>query len=94
MVVYVFNPSTWEADAGVSLFVQSQPGLQSKFQNSQGYTEKPCPEKQNKTNKKEKKKELFSFLFKVFSMFTHVLLYFFKGVIYVRLKFLYHHHKM
>jgi len=29
----IFNPSTQEAEAGGSLF---------EFQNSQGYTEKPC----------------------------------------------------
>jgi hypothetical protein len=29
----------------------SQPGLQSEFQDSQGYTEKPCLEKQQQTNK-------------------------------------------
>jgi hypothetical protein len=27
-------------------WVQGQPGLQSEFQDSQGYTEKPCLEKQ------------------------------------------------
>jgi hypothetical protein len=31
-------------------WVRGQPGLQSEFQNSQGYTEKPClKKKQNKT---------------------------------------------
>jgi hypothetical protein len=39
-----FNPSTWEAEAGRFL-VQGQPGLQSEFQDSQSYTEKPCLEK-------------------------------------------------
>jgi hypothetical protein len=28
---------------------EGQPGLQSEFQDSQSYTEKPCLEKQNKT---------------------------------------------
>jgi hypothetical protein len=34
--------------------VQGQPGLQSEFQDNQGYTEKPCLEKQikKKTTKK------------------------------------------
>jgi hypothetical protein len=32
----------------VDLWVWGQPGLQSEFQDSQGYTEKPCLEKQNK----------------------------------------------
>jgi hypothetical protein len=35
--------------------VQGQPGLQSEFQNSQGYTEKPCLEKQNKTKQNKTK---------------------------------------
>jgi hypothetical protein len=34
-----FNPSTWEAEAGGSLSWR-----QSEFQDSQGYTEKPCVE--------------------------------------------------
>jgi hypothetical protein len=38
-------------------WVQGQSGLQSEFQDSQGYTEKPCLEKQNKTNKKKPKKQ-------------------------------------
>jgi hypothetical protein len=38
MLVHAFNPSTWEVD----LWVQGQPGLQSEFQDSRGYTEKPC----------------------------------------------------
>jgi hypothetical protein len=35
--------------------VGGQPGLQSEFQDSQGYTEKPCLEKQNKTKQKTNK---------------------------------------
>jgi hypothetical protein len=33
----------------------SQPGLQSEFQDSQGYTEKPCLKKQNKTKQNKTK---------------------------------------
>jgi hypothetical protein len=41
IVLHTFNPSTEEAEAGRSLWVQGQPGLQKKFQESQGcYTEK------------------------------------------------------
>jgi hypothetical protein len=41
VVVHAFNPSPWEAEAGGSL--SSRPTwLQSEFQDSQGYTEKPC----------------------------------------------------
>jgi hypothetical protein len=38
-------------------WVRGQPGLQSEFQDSQGYTEKPCLEKPKtkQTNKKNQK---------------------------------------
>ena len=36
-------------------WVRGQPGLQSEFQDSQGYTEKPCLEKQKQTNKTKQK---------------------------------------
>jgi hypothetical protein len=39
--------------------VQGQPSLQSEFQDSQGYTEKPCLEKPKKKKKKKKKEDLF-----------------------------------
>jgi hypothetical protein len=35
VVVHTFNPSTWEAEAGRSLEVQDQSGLESEFQDSQ-----------------------------------------------------------
>jgi hypothetical protein len=37
-------------------WVQSQPGLQSEFQDSQDYTERPCLKKPKKKKKKIKKK--------------------------------------
>jgi hypothetical protein len=42
-------------------WVRGQPGLQSEFQDSQGYTEKPClkkqkPKNKNKTKNKNKNK--------------------------------------
>ena len=43
VVTHTFNPSTWEAEAG-GFWVRGQPGLQNEFQDSQGYTEKPCLE--------------------------------------------------
>jgi hypothetical protein len=44
-VAHTFNPSTWEAEAG-------------EFQDSQGYTEKPCLEKtKQKKRKKNKQKD-------------------------------------
>ena len=36
-------------------WVQGQPGLQSEFQDSQGYTEKPCLAKTKSKNKQTKK---------------------------------------
>ena len=48
VVAHAFNPSTQQVD----FWVWSQPGLQSKFQDSQDYTEKLYLKK-----KKEKKKE-------------------------------------
>jgi hypothetical protein len=44
VVMHAFNPSTREAEAGGFLSFSGQPGLQSEFQDSQGYTEKPCLE--------------------------------------------------
>jgi hypothetical protein len=35
-------------------WVRGQPGLQSEFQDSQGYTEKPCLEKPKRKNKQTK----------------------------------------
>jgi hypothetical protein len=56
-MVHAFNHSTWEAEAGEFLS-SGQPGLQSEFQDSQGNTEKPCPEKKKKkqANKQTNKK--------------------------------------
>ena len=54
MVVHIFNPSTQEAEADE--FLSSRlPALQSEFQDSQGYTEKPCLEKQKQKNQKNQK---------------------------------------
>jgi hypothetical protein len=53
VAAHAFNPSTWEAEAG-DFWVQGQPGLQSEFQDSQGYTEKPCLEKPQKKEKENK----------------------------------------
>jgi hypothetical protein len=52
MVERTFNPSIWEAEAGKFLS-RGQPGLQSKFQDSQGYTEKPCFKKAKKKTKNQ-----------------------------------------
>jgi hypothetical protein len=55
VVVHAFNPSTWEAEAGGFLSLRPA-GLQSEFQDSQGYTEKPYLEKTKQTNKQTNKK--------------------------------------
>jgi hypothetical protein len=39
----------------VDFWVRGQSGLQSEFQDSQGYTEKPCLEKLKKEKEKKKK---------------------------------------
>jgi hypothetical protein len=50
VAAHILSPSApeaeAEAEAGRSLSeFRGQPGLQSEFQDSQGYTEKPCLEK-------------------------------------------------
>jgi hypothetical protein len=47
VVVHTFNPSLGR-QRQVDFGVQGQPGLQSEFQHSQGYTEKPCLDKPRK----------------------------------------------
>ena len=49
LVAYAFSPSTQEAEADEPLWVRGHPGLQSEFQDSQSYAEKPCLKKP-KTN--------------------------------------------
>jgi hypothetical protein len=55
VVVHTLNPRTWWAETGRSLRILGHPDLQSKFQDHQSYTEKPCPPP--KTRKKKKRKE-------------------------------------
>ena len=51
MVAHTFNPSTWETEA--DRFLSLRPAWStSEFQDSQGYTEKPCLKK-NRRKKKE-----------------------------------------
>jgi hypothetical protein len=52
VVLHNFNPSTQEAEAGG--FLSSRPAWSTrvKFQDSQGYTEKPCLKKQKPTKQK------------------------------------------
>jgi hypothetical protein len=55
VLVHAFNSSTREVEAD-GFLSSRQPGLQSEFQDSQGYTEKPYLEKQKQTNKQTKNK--------------------------------------
>jgi hypothetical protein len=59
VVAHAFTSSTGEAEAGQALWVRGQPGLQSEFQDSQGYTEKPyLKNKQQKKTQANKTKLL------------------------------------
>jgi hypothetical protein len=56
VVAHAFNPSTWEAEAG-GFRVRGQPGLQSEFQDSQGYIHRETlSRKIKKQNIKQNKK--------------------------------------
>jgi hypothetical protein len=59
MATPAFNPSIWETEAGRSLWVQGYLGLQSKFQDSQGYTEKPSPSPPPHTRKENEVWNMF-----------------------------------
>jgi hypothetical protein len=59
VAVFAFNISTLEVEAS-DLLGGGQPGLQSEFHDSQGYTKKPCVEtKQNKTKQNKTKQKSF-----------------------------------
>lgn len=59
VVERTFNFSTWEGEAGWSLWAWDQRGLQSKFQVSQScYTDSPCL----RTNKQKSKTETIGYL--------------------------------
>jgi hypothetical protein len=59
VVAHAFNPRTLEAKTEAARFLcLNQSGLQSEFHYTQGYTEKPCLEKQtNKQKQKQKNKK-------------------------------------
>jgi hypothetical protein len=56
VMAHAFNPSTWEAETGEFLSLRPA-GLQSEFQDSPGYTERPCLKKQNKTKQNKTKQQ-------------------------------------
>jgi hypothetical protein len=67
---------TWQAEVG--RFLSSRPAwnkLQSDFQDSQGYTEKPCLEKTKKRKKKKRKKKNIWIVQLFFGKFTIVIPY-------------------
>lgn len=49
MVAYAFDPSAGEVQVELCVF-EAQPDLQSKFQDSQNYIERPCLKKPKKKN--------------------------------------------
>ena len=53
-MAHAFNPSTWEAEAGG--FLSSG----SEFQDSQGYTEKPCLGEREREREREREQKGFS----------------------------------
>jgi hypothetical protein len=53
VVAHAFDTGTWEAEAGG--FLSSRSAWSTEFQDSQGYTEKPCLDKQNKTKQNKNK---------------------------------------
>lgn len=55
--IFYFNPSPPEAEVVRSLLGRAQPCLQSKFQNSQGYTEKSYVKQNKKQQAKDQKKK-------------------------------------
>ena len=57
VVVHTFLVPALGWQRQVDFFVRGQPGLQSELQGSQGYTEKPCHEKQKKKKKKKKERK-------------------------------------
>ena len=58
-MAHTFNPSTWEAEAGrfLSLRPVWSTELQSEFQDSQGYTAKPCLENPKRERERERGRE-------------------------------------
>ena len=55
MVAHAFIPALGR-QRQADFWVRGQPGLQSEFQDSQSYTEKPCLKKNKNKNKNKKKK--------------------------------------
>lgn len=52
VVVHAFNPSTWK-QRQMYFWIWGQPSVHNKFQDSQGYPEKPCLSQKNQKEPKE-----------------------------------------
>ena len=50
-------PVLWEAEAG-GFLSQGQPGLQSEFQDSQGYMDKPCLKQEERRKERKERKRM------------------------------------
>ena len=60
-MAHAFSPNTRrqrQRQRQVDFWVPGQPGLQSEFQDSQGYTEKPCLRKTKPKKEREKKERV------------------------------------
>lgn len=53
MVVHFFNPSIWEVEAGISLWVWGQPGIHSEIQTRKGHKVRKTKEGNRKFKKKQ-----------------------------------------
>ena len=62
VVAHAFNPSTQEAEAGGSLWVRDQPGLQELVQGQAPKPQRNPVSKNEKKKKKERKKDFLSTL--------------------------------
>ena len=61
VVAHTFDPNTWRQKQA-DFWVWGQPGLQSDFQDIQGYTEKPYIKKQQQQQKQKQKRFIYLFI--------------------------------
>jgi hypothetical protein len=66
----------------VDFWVQGQPGLQSEFQDSQDYTEKPCLKKNKKQTNKKSYDDVFSQKCSIFFFSLKAVLYYLRAVLF------------
>jgi hypothetical protein len=85
VAAHAFHSNIPETEAGRFLWVPGRPGLQSEFQDSQGYTEKPCLTKQNKQTKKTDNLRNFFFTLIYFFFVLGKINYFEDKIIYLKI---------